>query len=336
MRTGLLVFALCLTGLFSTRDNAMAAQMQAAVVQGARVRVETVERPTPKAGEVLVRVHFAAVNPADWKRANGAPEDAAIGRPRAGRPNVPGLDAAGVIAAVGPQVTGWRIGQPVLLWSRHGGTYAQYVAVSTTDMAAMPAGLDFAQAAGIAHAGLAAWNLLIDVARIRAGQTILVLGGAGGVGSSAVQIAHLHQARVVTTASAGSADYLHSIGADTVIDYRTQHFDEQLRDVDVVLNAVDADNAYRGLAVIRRGGVLTSLAGLPAPAQCAARGATCSARRPDGTATAIVLRQLAQWAARGEFRVHIDRNFELDQVLQAWSYSQAGHVHGKVVIHVGD
>jgi NADPH:quinone reductase-like Zn-dependent oxidoreductase len=315
---------------------AQAADMQAAVVSGARIRVQNVPRPAPRKGEVQVRIRFAAVNPADWKRASGSPEDPLIGRPLPGRAAVPGLDASGVITAVGAQVTGLRVGQAVLLWSRSGGTYAQYVAVPATDVAVMPAGLDFAQAACLPHAGLAAWNLLIDIAGVRAGQSVLVLGGAGGVGSAAVQIAHLRLARVAATASAVHATYLQELGAETVIDYHSQHFEEQLRDVDVVLNAVDADNAYRGLSVLRRGGVLTSLNGLPPAAQCAAHGVRCAGRQVGGTPTAVVLRQLAQWTAAGAFKVNIDRTFELDQVLQAWSYSQAGHARGKVALHISD
>jgi NADPH:quinone reductase-like Zn-dependent oxidoreductase len=322
------------TGLVGLPANA--AGMQAVVISGARLRVETVPRPVPRAGEVLVRIRFAAVNPADWKRANGSPEDPQIGRPPAGRPAIPGLDASGVVVESGPGGTALHVGQPVLLWSRTGGTYAQYVTVPVTNAAPMPPGLDFAQAAGIGHAGLAAWNLLIDVAKIRPEQNVVVLAGAGGVGSAAVQIAHLHRARVTVTASAANADYLRTLGADTVIDYHSQHFEELLRNVDVVLNAVDSDNAYRGLSVLRRGGILASLSGLPAPAQCAARGVRCSGRQPGGTPVADVLRQLARSAAGGDYQVHIDRTFELDQVLQAWSYSQAGHTRGKVAIHVSD
>lgn len=327
-----------LTGIIDlpAQADAIAPDMQAVVVSGARLRVETVRRPAPHAGEVLVRVRFAAVNPADWKRANGSPEDPRIGRPPAGRPAIPGLDASGVVVAVGPGVTALRVGQPVLLWSPTGGTYAQYVTVPAVDAAPMPPALDFARAAGIGHAALAAWNLLIDVAKIRPGQDVLILAGAGGVGSAAVQIAHLHGAHVAVTASSADADYLRSLGADTVIDYHAQHFEELLRNVDVVLNAVDSDNAYRGLSVVRRGGILTSLTGLPEPAQCAARGVRCAGRAPFATPVAEILLELARSAANGGFQVHIDRTFELDQVMQAWSYSQGGHSRGKVTIHVSD
>jgi NADPH:quinone reductase-like Zn-dependent oxidoreductase len=314
--------------------TAAAPRMQAAVIQGARIRVESVPRPAPAAEEVLVKVNFAGVNPADWKRASGRPEDPGIGQPRANAPAIPGLDASGVIVAAGPAVRRWKVGDAVLLWSPHSGTYAQYVAVPATDVALKPARLPYAEAAGVAHAGLAAWNLLIDVARIRAGQTVLVLGGAGGVGSAAVQIAHLRGARVIATASARNQDYLHELGADTVIDYGTQHFEEQLRGVDIVLNTVDADNAFRGLSVLRRGGTLVSLAGLPSTAQCAAHGVICSGRTVPGTSVTAVLQQLTRWAQDGRFRLHIDQTFELGEVLQAWTYSQAGHTRGKTVIRI--
>jgi NADPH:quinone reductase-like Zn-dependent oxidoreductase len=309
------------------------ATMQAAVVTGSRLTIQTVPRPVPAAHEVLVKLQFASVNPADWKRASGRPEDTQIGEPRNARFAIPGMDGAGVIDALGPDVAGFKVGDAVLLWSRHAGTYAQYVAVSVKDIAHKPQGLSFAQAAAIPHASLAAWSLLIEMAKVHAGQNVLVLGGAGGVGSAAVQIARIQGAHVTATASARNADYLHQIGAATVIDYTTQHFEEQLRNVDVAVNAVDADNAYRGLAVVKRGGYLVSVAGLPAPAQCSARAVVCLARSPMASARPA-LEQLAAWTQTGQFSVNIDRSFELNDVLQAWVYSQAGHTRGKAVIRI--
>jgi NADPH:quinone reductase-like Zn-dependent oxidoreductase len=309
------------------------ATMRAAVVSGSRISIQTVPRPVPAANEVLVKLQFASVNPADWKRASGRPEDTQIGEPRNPQFAIPGMDGAGIIEALGPAVAGFKVGDAVLLWSRHAGTYAQYVAVSVKDIAPKPAELSFAQAAAIPHASLAAWSLLIDMAKVHTGQNVLVLGGAGGVGSAAVQIARIQGAHVTATASARNADYLHQIGAATVFDYSTQHFEEQLRNVDVAVNAVDSDNAYRGLAVVRRGGYLVSVAGLPSAAQCAVRAVVCLARAPMATARPA-LEQLAGWAQTGQFSVNIDRTFELSDVLQAWAYSQAGHTRGKALIRI--
>jgi len=314
----------------------VAADMQAAVVSSGTVRVQTVPRPVPHAGEVLVKVYYAAVNPADWKRASGKPEDPQVGKPRDAGPAIPGLDASGIIDTMGPGVSGLRPGDAVMVWSRTGGTYAQYVAVRAQDVALKPAQLPFAQAAAIPHAGLAAWNLLIDVAKVRSDQTVLVIGGAGGVGSAAVQIARLKGAHVVATASARNCEYLRQIGAETAIDYTSRHFEEQLRNVDIAINAVDVDDAYRGLAVVRRGGYLVSLVGLPSAAQCAARGVICSARTSNGTPTRVALDQLARWYQANQFRVNLDRTFEFTDVLQAWAYSQGGHTRGKTVIRIAD
>jgi NADPH:quinone reductase-like Zn-dependent oxidoreductase len=309
--------------------------MQAAVVNAGRIRVQEVPRPAAQAGEVLVKLQFASVNPADWKRASGKPEDPQIGIPRAGQPAIPGMDGAGIIETVGSGVTAFKAGDAVLLWSRHGGTYAQYVTVSVNDIARKPRALPFAQAAGLPHAGLAAYELLVDAAKVHSGQTVLVLGGAGGVGSEAVQIARIEGAHVGATASARNVEYLHELGAQIVIDYGSQHFEELQRNVDVVVNAVDADNAYRGLAVLKRGGYLVSVAGLPGASQCAGRGVVCTLRQPIAGATHKALEQLADWAQSGQLTVNIDRTFELADVLQAWGYSQAGHTRGKVVIRVG-
>ena len=323
---------------------AVDATMQAAVVSGGTIHVQQVARPVAGPGQVLVQVRYAGVNPADWKTAGGPAEEPAAltgaaipnaaGSPVPGP--IPGVDASGVIAALGRGVSGYKIGDPVLLWSQARGTYAQYVAVPADSMAHKPDGLSFAEAAGVAHASLAAWNLLIDQARVRPGQSVLVLGGAGGVGSAAVQIARNRGARVIATASARNADYLKGLGAEAVFDYTAQHFEDQLRDIDIAINTVDLDNAYRALAVVRRGGYLLSSVGLPAAAQCAARGVICCGRTFTGTPIAAALKQIADWSRAGRFRVNIDRTFELTEVLKAWQHSQGGHTRGKSVIRISD
>jgi NADPH:quinone reductase-like Zn-dependent oxidoreductase len=308
------------------------ATMRAALVSAATIRVREVARPVAGPGQVLVRIRYAGVNPADWKSAGGKPEDPTARAPGA----IPGVDGSGVISALGSGVAGYKIGDPVIVWSPTGGTYAQYVAVAADGIAHKPDSLSFAEAAGVAHAGLAAWNMLIDQAAVRAGQSVLVLGGAGGVGSAAVQIAKLKGARVIATASARNADYLRSLGADTVFDYTTQHFEDQLRNIDIAIDTVDVDNAYRALAVVRRGGYLLSSVGLPAAGQCAARAVTCADRSRNGTPVHLVLQQIADWSQAGRFKVNVDRSFALSEVLQAWQYSQAGHTRGKSVIRMDD
>ena len=332
---------LALLGLAAAGEvAAQGATMQAVVAGAGTIHVRELPRPIAGPGQVLVKIRYAGVNPVDWKSAGGGADDptAALagGVPDTVVAPIPGVDASGVIAAVGSGVTGYRMGDAVIVWSQARGTYAQYVAVSAQTIAHKPDSLSFAEAAGLAHASLAAWNLLVDQARVRRGQSVLVLGAAGGVGSAAVQIARNAGAQVFATASARNADYLMALGAQTVFDYSTQHFEDQLRDIDVAINTVDIDNAYRALAVVRRGGYLLSSVGLPAPAQCAARGVICCGRTLTCTPFAAVLKQLADWSQAGRFKVNIDRTFELTDVLKAWQYSQAGHTRGKSVIRISD
>jgi NADPH:quinone reductase-like Zn-dependent oxidoreductase len=314
------------------------ATMRAAVVSAGRIQVRDVARPVAATGEVLVKIHYAGVNPADWKTAGGAAEDpsAGAGSGLASASPIPGVDASGVIEAIGSRVGGYKIGDAVFVWSQARGTYAQYVAVPVDSIARKPDRLSFAEAAGIAHASLAAWNMLIDLAKVRSGQTVLVLGGAGGVGSAAVQIAKIKGAHVIATASARNADYLKALGVDTVIDYSAQHFEDQLRNIDIAVNTVDIDSAYRALAVVRRGGYLVSVVGLPAATQCASRGVICLSGTMTGTPFRDRLKQIADWSQAGVFKVNIDRTFELSDVLNAWQYSQGGHTRGKSVIRISD
>jgi NADPH:quinone reductase-like Zn-dependent oxidoreductase len=320
--------------------------MRAALVSAGKIQIRDVTRPVAGPGQVLVRIRYAGVNPGDWKAAGGSSDQPAMpgisstgagaGPAAAGVSAIPGIDAAGVIAAVGHGVTGYRIGDAVIVWSQARGTYAQYVAVPADTITLKPERLSFAEAAGVAHASLAAWNLLIDQAKLRSGQTVLVLGGGGGVGSAAVQIATNRGAQVIATASARNADYLKTLGASKVIDYSAQHFEDQLRNIDIALDTVDIDNAYRALAVVRRGGHLVSTVGLPLPAQCAAREVICSGRTLAGTPIRLALKQIAEWSQAGIFRVNIDQTFELTEVLKAWQFSQAGHTRGKSVIRITD
>jgi NADPH:quinone reductase-like Zn-dependent oxidoreductase len=323
------------------------ARMQAVVVSAGRIQLREVARPLAGAGQVLVKINYAAVNPGDWKIAGGAVDDPAAAAPAtvaaaaaalapAAAPAIPGVDGSGVIAAVGPGVAGYHVGDAVIVWSQARGTYAQYVAVPADTITLKPDRLSFAEAAGVAHATLAAWNLLLDLAQLRAGETLLVLGGAGGVGSAAVQIARIKGARVIATASARNADYVKALGASTVIDYSAHNFEDQLRDIDVALDTVDIDDAYRALAVLRRGGRLVSSVGLPAAAQCAARMVTCQRRTLTGTPPRVVLKQVAAWCQSRLFKVNIDRRFELSEVAKAWQYSQAGQTRGKSVIRISE
>jgi len=351
--------AVLLAGAAARGEDVAVATMRAVVVVDGQPVVRELPRPHPAAGQVLVRVHAAGVNPVDWKIATGRagaqpmgrgapppPPDGGASRPAGspstaspppgpedGTPAIPGFDASGVVEAIGAGVSRYKAGDAVIVWSKNRGTYAEHVAVDVDTVAAKPAGMSFAQAAAIGHASITAWNMLVDVAQLKAGQRVLILGAAGGVGSTAIQVAHNLGAHVIATASGSHLDYLRSLGADEVIDYTREAFEQRVHEIDVVINTVDADNARRAVSVIRRGGWLVSLVGLPTE-QCAAAGVQCSSRTMDGTPYGEVLERLAQWARQGRFSVHVDRAFGLEQVGEAWAYSRAGHTTGKIVIRL--
>jgi NADPH:quinone reductase-like Zn-dependent oxidoreductase len=177
--------------------------------------IEEVPRPEPQAGEVLVRVHAAGVNPVDWKIRRGYLKDFMP----VPLPFTPGLDLAGIVAAVGPDVTTVQPGQAV--FGRGSGAYAEYAIAPANALAPKPHALSFDQAATIPVGASTAWAAIFDVAGLQAGQRLLVHGAAGGVGLYAVQFGRWAGAEVIGTASAGNVEFVRSLGAQTVVDYTT-------------------------------------------------------------------------------------------------------------------
>lgn len=304
------------------------ATMQAIVVMDGKARLQTVPRPNPQAGQVRIKVRAAAVNPADWKRAER--------EPNSGR--IPGWDVSGVIDTVGPSVRGWKAGDAVIGYLEGYGGYAQYAVVPVGHIARKPDKLSFNQAAGIPLVAATAWRALVDEAHLRSGQTVLIQGAAGGVGSAAVQIAAARGAsRVIGTASIQNDRFLRSIGATETIDYHTAGFEARIRGLDVVLNTVNPATAALSIQMLRPGGVLLSTAG-PAPAeQCAAAHVRCIATQvlnEIGTPKSQVLTAVGELADEGKYTVSIDATFPLAEATRAWELNKAGHTVGKIILIV--
>ncbi len=305
-----------------------AATMQAIVVMHGEARLQTVPRPSPAAGQVRIKVHAAGVNPADWKRAQQAPDSGRI----------PGWDVSGVIDALGPSVRGWKVGDAVIAYLEGYGGYAQYAVAPVEHIARKSARLSFDQAAGIPLVAATAWRALIDAGHLRAGQAVLIQGAAGGVGSAAVQIAAARGAgRIIGTASIQNAPYLRSIGATEIVDYHRTDLEEQIRGLDVVLNTVNAATAALSIRMLRPGGVLLSVAG-PAPAQlCVAAGVRCIAIQvldEIGTPKSQILAEIGKLADEGKYTVHIDALLPLAEATEAWELNRSGHTVGKIVLMV--
>jgi NADPH:quinone reductase-like Zn-dependent oxidoreductase len=321
---GLIALALCF-GMVTSRATAepAPATMQAIVVVDGKPQLESVARPNPGSGEVLVRVRAAGVNPADWKRAERASTT----------PVTPGWDIAGVISAVGPGVIGWKVGDPVIGFFEATGGYAEYAVISTDSIARKPAKLSFEQAAGVPLAAVTAWKALIEVAALQRGQRVLIHGAAGGVGSAAVQIAAARGAYVIATASEKNHAFLKSIGANETIDYNAMRFEDVVHGADVVLNTVDVDIARRSLGTLKPGGIMVTVAGAVPTEQCAAVQVRCGApSRKTGLPIGQLLAEVGKLADAGQFAINVDAQFPLDRVADAWALSRAGHTRGKIVL----
>ena len=299
------------------------ATMSAAVAADGTVSIQTVPVPAPGSGQVRVKVRAASVNPVDWKLA---------GRAAAGAKSIPGRDFAGVIDAVGPDVSDWKAGDAVIGLAA-GGAYAQYALASAKAIASKPKNLSFEEAAGIPVVGETAWRAIVTVADVQPHQHVLIHGGAGGVGSSALQIAKARGAWVAATASASNQDFLKHLGADTAIDYTAGKFEDRIRDLEVVVNTADADTGLRSIGIVRKGGILVSVVGLPPADQCSAAGIRCAVT---GSVTGEMLPKLTQLAEAGQFHINVEQVLPLAEAAKAWELSRAGHVRGKIILVPGN
>jgi NADPH:quinone reductase-like Zn-dependent oxidoreductase len=291
------------------------------------LRVEDLPIPEPGPGEARIRVMAASVNPVDYKMRNGGylPPEAL--------PLTLGRDVAGVVDAIGSGASAFKKGEAafVLLGREHGG-YVEFVTEKTENCARKPARLDFVEAAAVPLAGLTAWQGLFDYGRLQPGQTVLIHGAAGGVGHLAVQFAHARDAIVFATCAGRDAEFVMSLGASEVIDYRRERFEDQVRDVDLVFDLVDKDVQDRSWAVLKDGGALISTLRQPDKAKAAAKHARAQhyIAQPNGRELA----EIARLIDAGKVRPHIDRIFPLDEAAEAERTLEQDHVRGKIVLEV--
>ncbi|MFC4311233.1 NADP-dependent oxidoreductase [Steroidobacter flavus] len=326
------LFVFALTSLSSAETGP--ARMRALLMTGYGgpevMKVGEVAVPTPASGEVRIRTHAAAVNPIDWKIRTGKLQR----NYGVTLPYIPGRDVAGTIDAMGPGVTDWKVGDSVVAVTS-GGTLAEYVIAPAENVARKPNKLTFEEAAGIPTASLAAWRTLITNGDIKKGQRVLIHGGAGGVGSTAVQLAHWRGAHVIATASQSNHAYLKSIGADEVIDYRTTRFEDVAKNMDVVLDTVGGETLQRSPAVLREGGTLLTIVGMPPAQACSERKLRCPT---PSTATSEQpgeeLTKLGQLFDSGALKMYVEAVFPLEQAAKALELSETGRARGKIVVRV--
>jgi NADPH:quinone reductase-like Zn-dependent oxidoreductase len=284
--------------------------------------------PAAAPGEVVVDIHAASVNGADWKvRAGGSYRPAHF-------PHILGRDFSGVIASVGEGVTEVRAGDPVFGVSEANkeSCYAEKIAIRAAIVARKPDGLSHIEAAAVALVGLTAVVSVEDTLQLKAGETILIQGGAGGVAAFAIQLAKHVGARVITTTSAANLDYVRSLGADQIIDYNTQDFTTLVSGCDAVIDTVGGDVAQRSFAVLKPGGRAAFIASGPQPPTSPR--ADVRSLRPTVARSRRHLERIAALVRARAVRVPEVTLFPLAQAAEAIKVSEGRHLRGKLVLTV--
>jgi NADPH:quinone reductase-like Zn-dependent oxidoreductase len=286
--------------------------------------LENVPRPVPKADEVLIRVHFAAVNPVDWKLRAGFLKDYMPLQ----LPVVPGIDVSGTIEELGASVTGLKRGQSV--FGIANGAYAEFAIASANNVAAKPPNLSFELAATLPVGALTAWQAVED-AGVSNGQTVVVLGAAGGVGLFVVQFAHAKGAKVIGTASAANLDFVQSLGAEECVDYGKGPLETEIKNADAVIDTVGGDALEQAYGLLKKGGVLVTVAGQVSEEKARQNGvkAVHSRRGP-----AEKLKMIGEMAAAKTLHAEVGKVFPLSEAGAAQDLSQTRHGRGRIVLRV--
>jgi alcohol dehydrogenase len=319
------------------------------------LRLADMPSPELRDDEILVQVHAAGVNLLDSKIRDGEFKIILPYR----LPLILGHDVAGVVVKVGPRVRQFKQGDEV--YARPDdfriGTFAEFVAVKEDSLALKPKGLTMEEAASIPLVALTAWQALVEKGKLKKGQKVFIQAGSGGVGTFAIQLAKHLGATVATTTSTSNVAFVKSLGADVVIDYKTQDFEDVLRDHDLVLNSQDGKTLEKSLRILKGGGKLISISGPPDPDFGKEIGASgfvrlvmrllSSGTRREATrlgvsfsflfmkANGSQLREITQLIEDGAIRPVIDRVFPFESTNDAMAYVEAGRAKGKVVVKVG-
>lgn len=313
-----------------------------------------IPRPVPKPDEILVQVHAAGLNPVENKIRSGKMKPIL----RFQLPATLGSDLAGVVVEVGNSVTCFKPGDAVFasIDGLRMGALAELAVVAENAAALKPAHMDFVQAASIPMVALTAWQTLIEVAHLKPGQKIFIPAGSGGIGTFAIQLAKYLRAKVATTTSEGNADLVRGLGADEVIDYKKQKFEDVLRDYDAVFDTLGGESLEKSFQILRPKGIVVSIVGPPDAAFGRRRGMNffmvfvlwllsrkmhrLAKKRgveysfllvkPDGSQLA----EIGKLLKSGSIRPVIDTVFPFDQAKRALAYLEEGRAKGKVVVKI--
>ena len=296
------------------------------------LKYEDVPKPEPKENEVLIRVIAAGVNPVD-------------GMVRAGMfakhsknafSMIPGYDVAGIVEKTGAKLEKYKPGDAVYAYIglKEGGGYAEYAVATDKEVSPKPKSLTFEEAAAVPLAAETAWQALFDTAKLSAGQTVLIHGGSGGVGSFAIQIAKARGAKVFATASTPNQDLLKQLGADVAIDYTKQKFEDIGKDVDVVMDSIGKDTLARSYGVVKKGGFIVSLVARPNPAELEKHGIRGAPMSVDPNSAELA--EITKLIDARKVKVIVSQTFALADAAKAQEQAATGHTRGKIVLKVAD
>lgn len=319
-----------------------------------KLQLTNLPRPVPQADEVLLEVHAAGVNQLDSKIRDGEFKLILPYKPPTGL----GHDVAGIVTAVGPRVSKFQVGDEVYARPAdfHIGTFAEFIAVPEADVARKPRNLTMTEAGSLPLVGLTAWQALVERANLQKGQKVFIQAGSGGVGTFAIQLAKHLGAFVATTASAANTELVQRLGADLVIDYKSQDFATLLSGYDVVLNSQDSKTLEKSLRILKPGGIAVSISGPPTGEFAHAFGLPWYVRLVTTLISFGIRRKAKQLGVRftflfmkangpqlaqlthlveaGHIRPVVDRVFPFAQTNEALAYVESGRAKGKVVIEV--
>ncbi|MFF2440283.1 NADP-dependent oxidoreductase [Priestia megaterium] len=321
-----------------------------------KVPMHLAEMPTPEIGEyeVLAEIHAASINPIDFKIRDGKVKLLVKYK----MPLILGNDFSGVVAKVGAKVTRFKAGDEIYARPRKSkiGTFGEYIAIHEDDIALKPKNLNFEEAASIPLVGLTSYQALTDILQLKKGQKILIQAGAGGVGTFAIQLAKLMGAAVATTASEAGANLVKSLGADEIINYKTEKFEEILKNYDAVFDTLGGEILEKSFGIIKDGGKLVSVSGLPNARfgkeygsgffktllfSAASHKLTGLEKKHNVQYTFLFmkpsgeqLRIIANFIETGKIKPIIDKVFSFKDAQKAMEYAESGRAKGKIILKI--
>jgi alcohol dehydrogenase len=296
------------------------------------IHINDVEKPVIAPNKVLVEVHASSLNPFDSKIRQGYMKDSIPLQ----FPVTLGGDIAGTVSEVGEGVTHISVGDTVYgqanVVAGNSGAFAEFALTAADQVAKAPVGLDFTQTASLPLVGVSALQAIVHHINLQSGQKIFIHGGAGGIGTIAIQIAKHIGAYVATTATGDGIEYVTQLGADEVIDYKAQDFAQTLQDFDAVFDAVGGDDFGKAFSILKQGGRAVSMTAQPDKAKAAERDITAITQSTHVTTTA--LDELRALIESGAVTPRIDKVFPFDQVQEAFAARENGTIRGKVVLQI--